>query len=33
MLQHRFKPYPKEWWHFTLADEPYLESWFDFAMQ
>jgi D-alanyl-D-alanine dipeptidase len=20
MLQHGFKPYPKAWWHFTLAE-------------
>jgi len=33
MLQHGFKPYPKEWWHFTLADEPYPDRWFDFAVQ
>ena len=33
MLQHGFKPYPKEWWHFTLADEPYPETWFDFPVQ
>jgi D-alanyl-D-alanine dipeptidase len=33
MLQHGFRPYPKEWWHFTLADEPYPESWFDFPVQ
>lgn len=33
MLQHGFKPYPKEWWHFTLAEEPYPETWFDFPVQ
>lgn len=30
MLGHGFKPYPKEWWHFTLAAEPYPETYFDF---
>jgi zinc D-Ala-D-Ala dipeptidase len=33
LLQHGFRPYPKEWWHFTLADEPYPETWFDFPVQ
>ena len=33
MLQHGFKPYPKEWWHFTLANEPFPETWFDFPVQ
>jgi D-alanyl-D-alanine dipeptidase len=33
MLQHGFRPYPKEWWHFTLVDEPYPQTWFDFPVQ
>lgn len=33
MLQHGFMPYPKEWWHFTLANEPFPETWFDFPVQ
>jgi len=33
MLQHGFRPYPKEWWHFTLVDEPYPRTWFDFPVQ
>ena len=23
MVKQGFKPYPKEWWHFTLKEEPY----------
>lgn len=30
MLKHGFKPYPKEWWHFTLENEPFPETYFDF---
>lgn len=26
MLAHGFKPYDCEWWHFTLADEPYPDN-------
>ena len=33
MLQHGFKPYEEEWWHFTLADEPYPETYFDFPVE
>lgn len=33
MLEHGFRPYPKEWWHFTLADEPFQDTWFDFPVQ
>ena len=24
-----FEPYHEEWWHFTLADEPYPDTCFD----
>jgi len=27
-----FVPYRKEWWHFTLADEPFPDTYFDFAI-
>ncbi len=27
-----FKPYAREWWHFTLADEPYRSRAFDFPI-
>lgn len=30
MLRHGFKPYDQEWWHFTLAREPYPDRYFDF---
>lgn len=33
MEKHGFKPYPKEWWHFTLNPEPYPETYFDFAVE
>jgi D-alanyl-D-alanine dipeptidase len=28
MLRHGFKPLEEEWWHFTLADEPYKDTYF-----
>ncbi len=28
-----FKPYPQEWWHFTLAQEPYPDIYFDFDVR
>jgi len=33
MQLHGFKPYPYEWWHFTLADEPYPDTYFDFPVR
>lgn len=33
MKKHGFKPYPKEWWHFTLANEPYPETYFNFPVR
>ena len=30
MVRHGFKPYPKEWWHFTLENEPFPQTYFDF---
>jgi len=32
MEQHGFVPFQQEWWHFTLADEPYPERYFDFPV-
>ena len=29
MLKHGFQPYEKEWWHFTLKNEPYPTTYFD----
>ncbi len=33
MKQHGFKPYDKEWWHFTLANEPFPDTYFDFPVE
>jgi len=33
MIKHGFKYYPKEWWHFTLAKEPYPDTYFDFPVK
>lgn len=32
MVKHGFQPYAKEWWHFTLKNEPYPQTYFDFPM-
>ena len=32
MLKHGFKPLGEEWWHFTLADEPYPDTYFTFPI-
>ncbi len=32
MLSHGFKPLAEEWWHFTLADEPYPDTYFTFPV-
>lgn len=32
MLAHGFKPIDEEWWHFTLADEPYPNTYFTFPV-
>ncbi len=32
MLRHGFKPYDCEWWHFTLEDEPYPDTYFTFPI-
>lgn len=33
MLRHGFKPLDSEWWHFTLCDEPYPDTYFTFPVQ
>ncbi len=33
MIQHGFKPYDLEWWHFTLEDEPFVDTFFDFPVK
>ena len=32
MMAHGFKPLDEEWWHFTLADEPYPDTYFTFPV-
>ncbi|MEF2965012.1 M15 family metallopeptidase [Paenibacillus sp. M1] len=33
MVNRGFKPYAKEWWHYTLQDEPYPSTYFDFDVE
>ena len=33
MLKHGFKPLHTEWWHFTLKNEPYPNTYFDFPIR
>ncbi len=33
MVKHGFAPYDQEWWHFTLKDEPFPDTYFDFPVQ
>lgn len=33
MMENKFEPYDKEWWHFTLADEPYADTYFNFDVR
>ena len=33
MMHHGFQPLKEEWWHFTLAGEPYPETYFDFPVK
>lgn len=32
MLNHGFVPLESEWWHFTLNNEPYPDTYFDFVI-
>jgi D-alanyl-D-alanine dipeptidase len=32
MRRHGFRPYDREWWHFTLRGEPYPATYFDFPV-
>lgn len=32
MLRHGFNPLAEEWWHFTLANEPYQNTYFTFPV-
>lgn len=33
MMRHGFKPIDSEWWHFTLKDEPFPETYFEFPVK
>ncbi|MFG1403023.1 M15 family metallopeptidase [Xanthobacter sediminis] len=33
MDAHAFRPFEQEWWHFTLANEPFPETYFDFPIE
>ncbi len=33
MLRHGFKALDSEWWHFTLANEPYPDTYFNFPVR
>ena len=33
MVRHGFAIYDKEWWHYTLKNEPYPETYFDFPVE
>ena len=33
MLRHGFKPFETEWWHFTLKDEPFPNTYFTFPVK
>ena len=32
MERSGFLPYELEWWHYTLLDEPYPDTYFDFRI-
>ena len=33
MLKHGFRNYTKEWWHFTLKNEPFPNTYFNFPIE
>ena len=33
MMRHGFKPIGTEWWHFTLKDEPFPDTYFTFPVK
>lgn len=33
MEKHNFKHLPEEWWHFTLNNEPYPDTYFEFSVR
>ena len=32
-LRHGFKPFDTEWWHFTLKNEPFPDTYFTFPVK
>lgn len=33
MMAHNFEPYPKEWWHYSLINEPFNNTYFNFDIE
>ena len=33
MVRHGFAPYANEWWHYTLKNEPYPDTYFNFDVE
>ena len=33
MIRHGFKPLDSEWWHFTLRNEPFPDTYFNFPVR
>lgn len=33
LSRHGFRPYDREWWHFTLRNEPFARSYFNFPVE
>ena len=33
MMAHGFEPFPTEWWHFKLKDEPFPDTYFTFPVK
>jgi hypothetical protein len=33
VVKHGFEPLEEEWWHFTLRNEPYPDTHFDFPVR
>ena len=33
MKENGFAPYDREWWHFTLLNEPFPNTWFNFPVE
>jgi D-alanyl-D-alanine dipeptidase len=33
MKKHGFNDYQGEWWHYTLKDEPFTDTYFNFSVE